>query len=204
MDQDTTKLSETIDELEINLHTSEINLSTVASALRNSEAQNIVKNNVMTSMASGLIPVPLFDMITLTNIQFHMIQTLAEHYEVPVDNINRSLITSLISGSLPVASMLSLGSIIKSVPGIGTLAGSGSVLILSGATSYAVGQVFIKHFEEGGTLQDFNPSNAKKYFSDEFKKGKEIARELVQELKNKKEDKLPSSDLDDNTKPADV
>ncbi len=204
MDQDTTKLSETIDELEINLHTSEINLSTVASALRNSEAQNIVKNNVMTSMASGLIPVPLFDMITLTNIQFHMIQTLAEHYEVPVDNINRSLITSLISGSLPVASMLGLGSIFKSVPGIGTLAGSGSVLILSGATSYAVGQVFIKHFEEGGTLQDFNPSNAKKYFSDEFKKGKEIARELVQELKNKKEDKLPSSDLDDNTKPADV
>jgi len=194
MDNDTAQLSETIDELEINLHTSEINLSTVAAALRNSEAQNIVKNNVMTSMASGLIPVPLFDMITLTNIQFHMIQTLAEHYEVPVDNINRSLITSLISGSLPAASMLSLGSIIKSIPGIGTLAGSGSVLILSGATSYAVGQVFIKHFEEGGTLQDFNPSKAKKYFSDEFKKGKEIARELIQEIKKKKEDKLPSSD----------
>jgi len=196
MDNDTAQLSETIDELEINLHTSEINLSTVAAALRNSEAQNIVKNNVMTSMASGLIPVPLFDMITLTNIQFHMIQTLAEHYEVPVDNINRSLITSLISGSLPAASMLGLGSIIKSIPGIGTLAGSGSVLILSGATSYAVGQVFIKHFEEGGTLQDFNPSKAKKYFSDEFKKGKEIARELIQEIKNKKEDKLPSSDTD--------
>ena len=90
--EDTAQQSKAIDELEINLHTSEVNLSTVASALRQSEAQNIVKNNVMTSMASGLIPVPLFDMITLTNIQFHMIQTLAEHYEIPVDNINRSLI----------------------------------------------------------------------------------------------------------------
>lgn len=196
MDNDTNQLSETIDELEVNLHTSEINLSTVASALRNSEAQNIVKNNVMSSMASGLIPVPLFDMITLTNIQFHMIQTLAEHYEVPVDNINRSLITSLISGTLPVASMLGLGSIIKSIPGIGTLAGSGGVLIISGATSYAVGQVFIKHFEGGGTLQDFNPGTARKYFSDEFKKGKQIARELVHEIKNKNKEELPTSEVD--------
>ena len=196
MDNDTNQLSETIDELEVNLHTSEINLSRVASALRNSEAQNIVKNNVMSSMASGLIPVPLFDMITLTNIQFHMIQTLAEHYEVPVDNINRSLITSLISGTLPVASMLGLGSIIKSIPGIGTLAGSGGVLIISGATSYAVGQVFIKHFEGGGTLQDFNPGTARKYFSDEFKKGKQIARELVHEIKNKNKEELPTSEVD--------
>lgn len=198
MDNDT-QTPETVDDLEINLHTCEINLSTISSALRQTEAQSIVKNNVISSMASGLIPVPLFDIITLTNIQFHMIQSLAEHYDVPVDNINRSLIASLISGTLPVASMLALGSIIKSVPGIGSLAGSGSVLILSGATSYAVGQVFIKHFEEGGTLQDFNPSTAKKYFSDEFKKGKDMARELIQEMKNKKQDNLPASDLDNTT-----
>jgi len=147
MDKDTAHLSETIDELEINLHTSEINLSAVASALRQAEAQNIVKNNVMASMASGLIPVPLFDVISLTNIQFNMIQKLAEHYEIPADNISRSLITSLISGTLPVASVLGLGSLIKSVPGIGSLAGSGSVAIISGAIGYAVGQVFIRHFE---------------------------------------------------------
>lgn len=195
MDNDTHS-SETIDELEINLHTCEINLSTVSSALRHTEAQTIVKNNVITSMASGLIPVPLFDIITLTNIQFHMIQTLAEHYEIPVDNINRSLITSLISGSLPVVSMLGLGSMIKSVPGIGSLAGSGSVSIISGAISYAVGQVFIKHFEQGGTLQDFNPASAKKIFVEEFKNGKEIARELFQELKQKKQEKLSSPEAD--------
>lgn len=186
-----TNTSDSVDELEINLHTCEINLSTVATALRQKEAQSIVKNNVISSMASGLIPVPLFDIITLTNIQFHMIQTLAEHYEIPVDNINRSLVTSLISGALPVASMLSLGSLIKSIPGIGSLAGSGSVSIISGAISYAVGQVFIRHFEQGGTLQDFNPKSARDYFSEEFTKGKLIARELVQELKHKTQEKSP-------------
>lgn len=193
-----THLSETVDELEINLHTSEINLSTVSSALRHTEAQNIVKNNIITSMASGLIPVPLFDIITLTNIQFHLIQTLAEHYEIPVDNINRSLVTSLISGSLPVVSMLSLGSMFKSVPGIGTLAGSGSVAVTSGAISYTVGQVFIRHFEQGGTLADFNPSSAKKFFAEEFKKGKEVSRELIHELKQRKQEisSEPEPDLE--------
>ena len=187
MDKDTAKLSETIDELETNLHT-------VASALRLSEAQNIVKANVITSIASGLIPVPLFDIISLTNIQFHMIQTLAEHYEIPADNINKSLITSLISGSLPAVSILGLGSFIKSIPGIGTLAGSGSVAVISGAISYAVGQVFIRHFEQSGTLEDFNPASAKEYFSEQLKAGKLIAGDLIQEIKQRKEDKLPDTE----------
>jgi uncharacterized protein (DUF697 family) len=179
---DSAKLSETINELETNL-------SIVASALRESEAQNIVKNNIITSIASGLIPVPLFDMISLTNIQFHMIQTLADHYQIPADNINKSLVTSLISGSLPVVSMLGLGSFMKSIPGIGTLAGSGSVAIISGAVSYAVGQVFIRHFEQGGTLDDFDPDSVKDYFNEQYKTGKVIARELIQEVKQLKKDK---------------
>lgn len=194
---ETAHLSDTIDELEINLHTSEINLSAVASALRQTEAQNIVKNNIITSMASGLIPVPLFDIISLTNIQFHMIQTLAEHYEIPADNISKPLVASLISGSLPVVSMLGLGSFVKSIPGIGSLAGSGSVAIISGAVGYAVGQVFIRHFEQGGTLQDFNPNSAKEYFSEQFKAGKLIAGELVHEIKNRKQQgKLSSPEAD--------
>ncbi len=187
MDTDTAKQSETIDDLETNLHT-------VASALRLSEAQNIVKANVITSMASGLIPVPLFDMISLTNIQFHMIQTLAEHYQIPADNINKSLITSLISGSLPVVSVLGLGSLIKSIPGIGSLAGSGSVSVISGAIGYAVGQVFIRHFEQAGTLEDFDPDSVKEYFSEQFKAGKLIASELIQDIKQLKKDKLSDSE----------
>ena len=195
-DTDTTQLSEKIEELEKNLHTSEDNLSTVASVLRQTEAQNIVKNNIISSIASGLIPVPLFDIISLTNIQFHMIQTLADHYEIPADNISRSLVASLISGTLPVASVLGIGSLLKSFPGIGTLAGSGSVSIVSGAVSYAVGQVFIRHFEQGGTLEDFNPASAKNYFSEQYEAGKLIARELLHEIKQLKKDKASNPDTD--------
>ncbi len=189
MENDASNPTEKVNELETNL-------TAVATALRQTEAQNIVKNNIITSMASGLVPIPLFDIISLTNIQFHMVQALAEHYEVPVDNISRSLITSLISGSLPVISVLGAGSILKSIPGIGSLAGSGSVSVISGAISYAVGQVFIRHFEQGGTLSDFNPASARNYFGEQFKAGKVIARDLFKELKQKKQDKLSNPDPD--------
>jgi len=189
MENDASNPTEKVDELETNL-------GAVAEALRQTEAQNIVKNNIITSMASGLVPIPLFDIISLTNIQFHMVQALAEHYEVPVDNISRSLITSLISGSLPVVSVLGAGSFLKSIPGIGSLAGSGSVSVISGAISYAVGQVFIRHFEQGGTLNDFSPASAKNYFGEQFKAGKVIARDLLKELKQKKQGKLSNPDPD--------
>jgi len=186
MDND--DLSKIVEELETNL-------STVAYELRRTEAQNIVKGNVVTAIGSGLIPIPIFDIISLTNIQFHMIQTLSEHYEIPIDNISRSLVTSLISGALPVVSMLGLGSLIKSIPGIGSLAGSGSVAVLSGAISYAVGQVFIRHFEQGGTLNDFNPASAKIYFSEQLKAGQLVAKDLLHELKQKKQEESENTDV---------
>ena len=188
-DNNESNSTEKVDELETNL-------TAVATALRKTEAQSIVKNNIITSMASGLVPIPLFDIISLTNIQFHMVQALAEHYEVPVDNISRSLITSLISGTLPVISVLGAGSLLKSIPGIGSLAGSGSVSVISGAISYAVGQVFIRHFEQGGTLNDFSPGSARSYFGEQFKAGKVIARDLLKELKEKKQGKLSNPDPD--------
>ncbi len=191
---DSAELNNKVKELEEKLNISESNLSTVALALRKTEADNIVKNNIITAMASGLIPVPLFDIISLTNIHFHMIQTLAEHYEVPVDDITRSLVTSLITGSLPVATMLGLGSLFKGVPGIGTLAGSGSVSVLSGAVSFALGQVFIRHFENGGTLKDFDPEAARDYFSEQLKSGKEVAQALLQELKQMRQEKAETAE----------
>lgn len=186
MDKET-QLSDSTDELDIDL-------ATVTSAIRLTEARNIVKNNIITSMVTGLIPIPLLDIVSLSNIQFHMIQSLAEHYETPADDIKKSLFTSLISGALPVASLLGLGSLVKSIPGIGTLAGSGSVSVASGAVTYALGQVFIRHFELGGTLEDFNPDSAKDFFREEFKTGKEIAKELLDEIKQKKQSNSGNED----------
>lgn len=42
---------------------------------------------------------------------------------------------------------------------------------ISGAITYAIGQVFIQHFESGGTFLDFDPKKVKEYFMEQFEEG---------------------------------
>jgi multidrug resistance efflux pump len=49
---------------------------------------------------------------------------------------------------------------------------------LSGATTFAIGQVFKRHFGGGGDLFDVNLEKAKKIFEQELEKGKKVAQEL--------------------------
>jgi hypothetical protein len=49
-----------------------------------------------------------------------------------------------------------------------------SPLIYCDAT-YAIGKVFVKHFESGGTLLNFNVDKVKDYYNEQFKKGEKVA-----------------------------
>jgi len=55
---------------------------------------------------------------------------------------------------------------------------------LSGASTYALGEVFKKHFETGGTFLDFDPERLRKYYNEKFEKGKEVAEELRKKQEN--------------------
>ena len=50
--------------------------------------------------------------------------------------------------------------------------------VLSGASTFALGEVFKKHFETGGTFLDFDPGRLKNYYNEKFEKGKEMAADL--------------------------
>ena len=43
---------------------------------------------------------------------------------------------------------------------------------VNGAFSYAVGRVFIRHFESGGTFLDFDADKVRGYFNEQFREGK--------------------------------
>lgn len=121
----------------------------------------------------GLVPVPLFDVAALTATQMSLLKELSEHYEVPFENFNlKSIVISLVGGSLPIMSVVGLSSLIKIVPGIGSLAGMASLSITAGSVSYSVGKVFSKHFEDDGTFDDFDPKQAQKLLKSEFNDGK--------------------------------
>lgn len=145
----------------------------------NLAAENIIKSHVIASMALGLVPIPLFDIAALSTTQLSLLKQLSEHYGVPFDNFDlKSILTSLISGSLPIISVVGLSSLVKFIPGLGTLAGMASLSITAGSVTYAVGKVFSRHFEEGGTFDDFDPRQAQKILKSEFEYGKSVVTSL--------------------------
>jgi len=147
------------------------------------EADNIVKNHVIASITVGLTPIPLFDLAALSMTQMSLLKSLSGLYDVSFDEKNsKSLITSLIGGSLPVMGVIGLSSFAKLIPGIGSLAGSASLSLSAGAVSYGVGQVFIMHFEQGGTLENFDAKQAQAFFKREVDKGKTFIKTLKNEI----------------------
>lgn len=160
-------------------------LVAAAQAERSARADNLVKNYVLVAVALGAVPVPLADLAGVMALQVKLVHGLAKHYDVPFKgNVARSLIASLLSGAVSTVGFAGLASIGKGIPFLGALAGGGGVAVTAGAVTYAVGQVFAKHFESGGTLLDFDPNKLKSLFKVELKKGEAAAAEAAEAPKD--------------------
>ena len=142
-------------------------------------ANSVVRNRVLVSAGIGLIPVPLIDLVALTGVQLDMLKVLAKLYEIPFRrDIGKSIIATL-SGSVGAVTMTpTLSSLIKAIPLIGQTTGAVTMSLVGGATTYAIGKVFIQHFETGGTLLNFNPRKVKDYFAAQYKKGEKVVSEI--------------------------
>ena len=68
--------------------------------------------------------------------------------------------------------------LVKLIPGVGSYIGGVSLAIFSGASTYALGEVFKKHFETGGTFLDFDPARLTKFYQEKFEKGQKVAKDL--------------------------
>ncbi|HLC17329.1 MAG TPA: DUF697 domain-containing protein [Thermodesulfovibrionia bacterium] len=151
------------------------------------ESDDIINRYVLASLGAGLVPVPLVDLVALTGLQLKMVHSLAKHYEVEFsNNIGKSVIGSLAGGVLPVAFSPFLGSLLKAIPIIGQTTSAVTMSIVGGASTYALGKVFKKHFGSGGTMEDFEPEKAKGYFAKKYEEGKEIVTKHFKKDKNNK------------------
>lgn len=160
------------------LGTVEEQLEEIAAAELRASADNTIKNHVMVAMTLGLVPLPVFDVALLIGNQVKMVHGLSELYETPFEeNRVKSIVISLISGSVPVLGVIGLSTGAKIIPGIGSLVGSGGVAITGGALTYAVGRVFVQHFESGGTLLSFDTKKMRGLFKKELDEGREAAAE---------------------------
>lgn len=142
---------------------------------KTAHADTIIRNHMIWSMGAGFIPVPVADFFAVSAVQLDMIRQLCTVYEVDFKQTQGKAVITALSGS----SLARLGArAIKLIPGVGSVLGGVSLAILSGASTYALGEVFKTHFETGGTILDFDVERLKKYYNEKFEKGKEVAEEL--------------------------
>ena len=65
-----------------------------------------------------------------------------------------------------------VGPLLRSLPLIGGPLAALALPATTNAVTYAIGKVFIQHFESGGTFLDFDPEKVRDYFTREYGKAK--------------------------------
>lgn len=143
------------------------------------KANLIVKNHMLASILAGLVPLPLLDLALLSGIQLKMLHGLSKVYGVEFSrNLGKAVIAALLGGGISASLASNLGqairvtSLTKGVPFYGAVAGGVAIAVLGGASTYAVGKVFIYHFETGGTLLDFDPEKLSGYYAAQLERGR--------------------------------
>jgi uncharacterized protein (DUF697 family) len=133
-------------------------------------ALDTVKKYSLWASGAGLIPMPLADWAAISAIQVKMLSDLSKVYDVPFSGSRvSSLIGALAGGFAGTAAGVSLTSLVKALPVVGTVLGGLTVPATAGAMTYAVGKVFTAHFASGGTLLDFEPEKMREHFRAEMK-----------------------------------
>ncbi len=125
---------------------------------KSDQANSIVNTYVLYSMGVGVVPLPVVDLAALITLQVYMLKKLSSVYGVQLsDEWGRATIGAIVGGTAPVALFTRLASLLKFIPVVGQVGALFSLSIAAGASTYALGKVFSRHFESGGTLDSFDP-----------------------------------------------
>jgi uncharacterized protein (DUF697 family) len=144
-----------------------------------SESDKIVRNHVLWSMGAGLIPIPIFDIAAVTAIQVAALEKLAEAEGVDFSkDVGKKFLAALTGGT--VARLAA--SLVKTLPGVGTIVGGLSMSAFSAASTYAVCQVALHYFRGGGNFLEVDLEGAKKMYESAIEKGKQFVKTLEREV----------------------
>lgn len=148
--------------------------SGIASAEREGTAQQLAKKYMLMSLAVGLVPLPVVDLAALAAIQLQMLSRLAKQYDIQFSQqLGTSILGSLVgAGGSAAAGATSHRFVMHFIPGAWLVGAMGAALF-AGASTFAVGKVFIQHFESGGTFLTLDPEKVRQYYAQQFERGGE-------------------------------
>jgi uncharacterized protein (DUF697 family) len=167
------------------------------------DVQKIIQHHMYVSMGVGMIPMPLVDLIAISSVQINMLRKLCLEYDIPFSrDAAKTGIAALLGGVIPVSLSGALASLVKAIPIVGHTTSAIVMPAVSGAMTYAVGKVFVQHFESGGTFLTFKPEKVRAYYQQMFEEGKDVAAETetTEKASETKDRDAPAAETEDKAK----
>jgi len=140
-----------------------------------------IKHHRLAAAAAGALPTPWVGWAALAGVQLNLLRCLANIYGVEFSaQIGKSAIGALVGSDLSIGVALGLA---KALPGPGLITSMASGGLLGAASTYALGKVFVQHFESGNTFLTFDPEKVRAYYARQYEQGKEDVRKNFAGLK---------------------
>lgn len=144
-------------------------------------AAAIVQEHVALAVAASLVPVPFVEFAAVSVVHLKMIEDLTREYGIHFRRHRAKAIVAAIisgSGSYYLDSFIT-GSLAKFIPGLGTAVAVVTLPSITGGLTYAIGRTFIRHFENGGSLLDFDCARVRPGFLEDVERSRTNPAELA-------------------------
>ncbi len=149
----------------------------IAPDLKQVEAANaLIRKYAVYGMGCGLIPSPVIDMVAMTAVEVQMIRDLsaAYNFQFPGKLVASKIVLSLLGSIVPIYVARRFQNSVKIIPGVGYWLSAGLLAMANGASVYAVGKVFQRHFESGGTFLSADNAVIRRFFRQSYEEGKVV------------------------------
>ena len=144
------------------------------------EVNKIIRKSVYAAMGIGIIPIPFVNLAAVTTSSIVMIKRLSELYGVEFkEGVARKIVTAVIGAGVGVLASGPVESVVGAIPLIGLPLAIATKPALNGMTTYALGRMFVTHFEEGGGFVSVNIDAMKDSFSSAYKNSREWLGETI-------------------------
>ena len=143
-------------------------------SFRHQLANQTVKNWSQWATVAGFIPVPYVDATAIAALQTKMAYEICEIYDVPFEKeAVKAIIGSLAGGGITTVVGGQLGGqLVKGIPYIGQALSAITQPAAAYAYTYAMGTIFVKHFETNGNLLNLEAAKFKDLYKEQVAKAK--------------------------------
>ena len=151
-------------------------------------AHQTVKSWSQWATIAGFIPFPYLDATTIAALQGKMAYELCKIYGVPFKKESvAAIIGSLAGGGITTVVGGQVGrELVKGIPLVGQVLSMATQPAAAYAYTYAMGIVFIKHFETNGNLVNLEVEHFKNLFQEQASKAKSFFTKNIDVLSKKK------------------